>query len=153
MAHYTVNHACGHAQTVELFGKTSQRYEKIEYMERGLCPDCYREKKQQEREQENERAGKLAKNLGLSELEGSEKQIAWANTIRQKVYEDICQSEEQHPTYGYTLVAEAISLETSAKWWIDHRNTYFSLITRTIAANYPSAFQAIQARNNERKGE
>ena len=149
MAHYDVDHSCGHTVEVELFGKTSQRYEKIEYLERGLCPDCYRERKQEERKQENERAAKLAKSLSFSQLEGSEKQIAWATTIRQKVYEDICQSEEQHPAYGYTLVAEAISLETSAKWWIDHRNTYFSLITRTIAANYPADWQAIQTRGKE----
>ena len=149
MAHYDVGYACGHSQEVELFGKTSARYEKIEWMERGLCPDCYRAKKQEEREQENERAAKLSESLGFSELEGSEKQIAWATTIRQKIYENICQSEAPHPTYGYTLVAEAISLELSAKWWIDNRNTYFSLITRTIAANYPADWQAIQARGKE----
>ena len=149
MAHYDVGYACGHTQVVELFGKTSARYEKIEYLERGLCPDCYRAEKQAEREQENERSAKLAKSLSFSQLEGSEKQILWANSIRQKTYENICQSEEQHPTYGYTLVAEAISLERSAKWWIDNRNTYFSLITRTIAANYPADWENIQARGKE----
>ena len=149
MAHYNVEHVCGHDQEIELFGKTSQRYEKIEWMARGLCPDCYREKKQQEREQENARAAKLSESLGLSALEGSVKQIAWATTIRQKTYENICQSETPHLTYGYSLVAEAISLETSAKWWIDHRNTFFFLISKTIAANYPSAWQAIQARGKE----
>ena len=149
MAHYDVGYACGHTQVVELFGKTSQRYEKIEYLERGLCPDCYREMKQEERKQENERAAKLAESLGFSELKGSEKQIAWANSIRQKVYENICQSETQHQVNGYALVAEAISLETSAKWWIDHRNTYFSLISKVIAANYPAEWQAIQAKGKE----
>ena len=97
MAHYDVGYACGHSQEVELFGKTSARYEKIEWMERGLCPDCYRAKKQEEREQENERAAKLSESLGFSELEGSEKQIAWATTIRQKIYENICQSEAPIP--------------------------------------------------------
>ena len=160
MAHYNVEHVCGHDQEIELFGKTSQRYEKIEWMARGLCPDCYREKKQQEREQENERAAKLSKSLGFSQLEGSEKQILWANSIRQKVYENICQSDTEHPVYGYTLVAEAISLETSAKWWIDHRSVDCLRITKIISANYPADWQAIQTRgketlsnNSERKGE
>ena len=138
MAHYDVNHSCGHTQVIELFGKTSRRYEKIEYMERGVCPDCYRAEKQQEREQENERAVGLAKSLGFPVLEGSMKQVAWGSSIRQKTYESICRSNPEHPVYGYTLVAEAISLEASAKWWIDNRNTDFLRITRMIAANYPS---------------
>ena len=149
MAHYDVGHSCGHTVEVELFGKVSHRYEKIEWMERQLCPDCYREMKAKEREQENERAAELAKSLGFSELEGSEKQVAWANTIRQEVYENICQLETQHQVNGYALVVEAISLERSAKWWIDHRNTYFSLITKMIAANYPQDWQNIQARGKK----
>ena len=149
MAHYDVNHSCGHTQVVELFGKTSARYEKIEWMERGVCPDCYRAEKQQEREQENERAVGLAKSLGFPVLEGSMKQVAWGSSIRQKTYENTCISETPHPTYGYSLVAEAISLEVSAKWWIDHRNTDFLRITKMLAANYPAKHQAIQARGKE----
>ena len=149
MAHYNVDYNCGHSQEVELFGKTSRRYEKIEYMERGVCPDCYRAEKQQEREQENERAVGLAKSLGFPVLEGSVKQVAWASSIRQKTYESICRSNPEHPVYGYGLVAEAISLEASAKWWIDNRNTDFLRITRMIAANYPSKYQAIQTRGKE----
>ena len=149
MAHYDVGYACGHTQVVELFGKTSARYEKIEYMERGVCPDCYREIKQEEQKQENERAETLAKNLGFSELEGSEKQIAWANSIRQRAYENICKLEPEHPSFGYTLVAKEISLELSAKWWIDHRNVGFAGITKMLAANYPQDWQNIQARGKK----
>ena len=149
MAHYDVNHSCGHTVEVELFGKTSARYEKIEWMERGVCPDCYRAEKEKEREQENERAETLAKSLGFSELEGSVKQVAWGSSIRQKTYESICQSETPHPTYSYSLVAEAISLEGSAKWWIDHRQVDFLRILKMLAANYPAKYQAIQARGKE----
>ena len=149
MAHYDVGHSCGHTVEVELFGKVSHRYEKIEWMERQLCPDCYREMKQEERKQENERAAKLAKSLSFSQLEGSEKQVAWATTIRQKVYENICQSDTEHPSFGYALVAEAISLELSAKWWIDNRSVDYLRISKMIAANYPADWQAIQARGKE----
>ena len=134
-----------------MFGKNSARYEKIEWMERGLCPDCYRAKKQEEREQENERAGKLAKSLGFSELEGSEKQIAWANSLRQKTFENVCKMGPEHPIFGYSLIAEAISLETSAKWWIDNRNTDCVRIFKMIAANYPTTWQAIQAKGKEKE--
>ena len=149
MAHYDVGYACGHTQTVELFGKTSARYEKIEWMERGVCPDCYREMKQEERKQENERSATLAESLGFSQLEGSEKQIAWAKSIRQKTYEDSCKLELEHPTYGYTLVVKVLSLELSAKWWIDHRTVGFAGITKMISANYPIDWQNIQARGKK----
>ena len=151
MAHYDVNHSCGHTVEVELFGKTSARYEKIEWMERGVCPDCYRAEKEKEREQENERAETLAKSLGFSELEGSVKQVAWATTIRQKTYENFCKMGTPHPIYGYALIAEAISLEGSAKWWINNRQVDFVRIFKTIAANYPSAWQTIQARGKEKE--
>ena len=149
MAHYDVGYACGHTQEVELFGKTSARYEKIEWMERGVCPDCYRAEKEKEREQENERAETLAKSLGFSELEGSVKQVAWATTIRQKTYENFCKMGTPHPIYGYALIAEAISLEGSAKWWIDNRQVDFLRILKMIAANYPAKYQAIQTRGKE----
>ena len=151
MAHYDVDYSCGHTQEIELFGKTSARYEKIEWMERGLCPDCYRAKKQEEREQENERAAKLSKLLGFTQLEGSVKQVAWANSIRQKTFESICKTGTPHPIYGYALIAEAISLEASAGWWINNRQVDFVRIFKMIAANYPTAWQAIQARGKEKK--
>jgi len=151
MVHYDVDYACGHSQEVELFGKTSARYEKIEWMERGLCPDCYRAEKQKEREQENERAAKLSKLLGFSQLEGTEKQVAWANSLRQKTFESICKTGTPHPIYGYVLIAEAISLEVSAGWWINNRQVDFVRIFKMIAANYPTAWQAIQARGKEKK--
>lgn len=45
MAQYSVNFSCGHSGTVQLYGPTKERERKIEWLEKGLCPDCY--KKQQ----------------------------------------------------------------------------------------------------------
>lgn len=73
---YDVTYSCGHKGTVELYGKTSDREAKIRWYESSaVCPECY--KKQQQ-----EAADKTATEYELPELEGSEKQIAWANTIR-----------------------------------------------------------------------
>lgn len=45
MAKYTITMSCGHEDTVELFGKTSERERKIEYFkESGLCKECYKKK-------------------------------------------------------------------------------------------------------------
>lgn len=47
---YTVNFSCGHTETVELFGKTSDRERKIAYFEKyGVCSHCYREMKEMEK--------------------------------------------------------------------------------------------------------
>ena len=44
---YDITYSCGHAGTVELYGKTSDRESKIRWYETtAVCPECY--KKQQE---------------------------------------------------------------------------------------------------------
>lgn len=48
MAQYEVKHACGHTRTIQLFGKTKDRYSKIEWMETQDCPCCWGEKKRAE---------------------------------------------------------------------------------------------------------
>lgn len=49
---YTVTFSCGHEAKVELFGKTSERDRRIAWYEKeGVCPDCYRKMKEEERKQ------------------------------------------------------------------------------------------------------
>ena len=46
---YNITYSCGHNGTVKLFGVSSERERKIKYFEnRGLCPECYKEKMKQE---------------------------------------------------------------------------------------------------------
>ena len=53
MAKYTIIMSCGHEDTVELFGKTSDRERKIEYFKsNGLCKDCYKKEIEQQNESE-----------------------------------------------------------------------------------------------------
>lgn len=49
MAKYDIKYSCGHEDVIELFGKSVDRYKKIEYLEKGLCKSCYR-KKMEEKE-------------------------------------------------------------------------------------------------------
>lgn len=81
---YTVTFSCGHTAEVELFGKSSDREWKLQKMAEGLCPDCYKAQKEAERKAASEAAAEEAKKQGFAELKGSEKQIAWAETIRAK---------------------------------------------------------------------
>ena len=76
---YEVKMSCGHVETVELFGKTADRERKIAWLEKnGICEEC----KKAEREAADRAAAESAKENGWVELKGSEKQIAWAESIR-----------------------------------------------------------------------
>lgn len=86
---YTVKFACGHEAVVELFGKSSDREWKLQRMAEGLCADCYRAQQEAERKAASEAAAEEAKKQGFSELKGSEKQVAWAETIRAKFFKQL----------------------------------------------------------------
>lgn len=82
MAKYEITHCCGHVRTYNLFGKTDDRNRKIEWLESQPCPDC-------KREEQNAEAAKKAAAENRPVLTGSEKQVAWANTLREEVISEI----------------------------------------------------------------
>lgn len=94
---YDVTYSCGHTGTVELYGKTSERESKIRWYETtAVCPECY--KKQQQ-----EVATAATTGYELPELEGSEKQVAWAKKLMESAItvletEGRKTAEEQAPT-------------------------------------------------------
>jgi len=47
MARYTIAYACGHSEEKQLFGPTRDRTSKIEWLERGDCPQCWAAKKRE----------------------------------------------------------------------------------------------------------
>jgi len=72
---YTVNYACGHTKDIQLTGPTRERERKIRWLETCDCEEC----------QEKARKAAIEKETGergLPELEGTEKQVAWAASIR-----------------------------------------------------------------------
>ena len=123
MAQYTVSHACGHTQTHQLYGKTVDRQSRAEWLATQDCTECYR-------------AAKLAaatKNTAhLPALTGSEKQIAWATTIRAEKVAELDELLTKCKTLEGTVPAEQAAniynaIETArnqagAGWWIDNRN-------------------------------
>lgn len=149
MAWYEINYTCGHEGRVQLYGPGREREKRIEWMERGVCLDCLRAQKAEERKQDNTRAADLAGEIGFATLAGSDKQVAWANAIRQKAYEALIRRMHPHPVQGYALVVEAINLETSAKWWIDNRDRDAMEILNIIAAVHPVQAAEINSRGKE----
>lgn len=108
------------------------------------CPDCYRAQ-----QQKKEKSLEAARNQQLPQLLGSEKQVAWANAIRNKMISEnqvakgIIDGEFENPDGSVLTFQQAQELwtgaeftesekktvdsviklftETQAKWFIDHR--------------------------------
>ena len=79
---YVVTHSCGHEEEVNLVGSSRDRERKLAWLESQPCRACQEEaaaKRNKEREKE----------LGLPDLEGSEKQISWATTIRLERFKEL----------------------------------------------------------------
>mgnify|MGYP000844594219 CR=1 FL=1 len=135
MAKYTITYACGHQETIQLYGKSSDREWKMQSMQQRLCPACYKAAKKQEQKEAGERAGEVNKSKGCVALEGSEAQIAWAEAIRlpritalmlmlDRVQDQANRKEPTALKVYPVLVAVmdwAKSID-SAKWWIDNRS-------------------------------
>jgi len=89
MAKYYVT--CEECETefrVDLVGKVKDREWKLENYT-WVCDEC----KEKKRQEDNEKAAEEAKANGLPELQGSEKQVAWANTIRKQRIETLKKAE------------------------------------------------------------
>lgn len=117
-----ITFSCGHEGTIEVFGKAEERERKIKYLkEFGLCSACYKAEKQAEEKS-------FAVKYELPELQGSEKQISWAESIRM---EKIKAFENEKPAIRKGAgddfadflngFVESYYKKDSASWWIDHR--------------------------------
>lgn len=118
MAKYDVTYACGHTETVELFGKTSERERKIEWMEGNcLCPSCYKEKQQKE-----------AEAFDLPELTGTPKQISWAETLRNKVFRELNKVFRELNEEAPAEFVVWLKGQTESRFWIDNRGASVSYL-------------------------
>jgi hypothetical protein len=136
MAKYDVDFSCGHTAEVQIFGKSKDRQSRIKWLERcGICPDCYRAQKEKEKKEAEEKASAEAKDIGLADLQGSEKQIAWANKIRLSAIENLnneIKSSDGRVKDCLKALIQAIGEETSASRIINERDK----ILRSNAADY-----------------
>lgn len=120
MAKYTITHACGHTEDVNLFGKHADRERKIAYLESIDCRSCW----------DAAQAAK-AHEAGLPELSGSPKQIAWANGIRNRILAEADSCINAHPDWpNMDKWLTELKKETAARWWIDHRDEGAALLRR-----------------------
>lgn len=127
MATFTITHTCGHDSEAKLVGPASKVNPQIASLESRLCMDCYKSK-------QAEVAKVITQGRVLPDLEGSDKQVAWANTIRAtilgqdkslKIMLDTMSDRAHAEKVSSTMDAVVTKLGTitSAKWWIDNRAT------------------------------
>lgn len=117
---YTITHSCGHEERLELFGPRSQREWRIKKAEEEMCDDCYSEWKTAQCAQQN-------KELGLPELTGTEKQIAWAEKIRYQAMDELTRIGKLVHEDKQDQFREGLNLiygKEQASWWIDHRDQF-----------------------------
>ena len=102
MAWYYGTFSCGHEGRVNVIGPQKDRQWKIDNKFSGICEECYKNKLQKEREDANQKALERAKEMELPELQGTEKQVAWANTLRDKFVNEIEELIKDIETDKYT---------------------------------------------------
>lgn len=75
--------------------------------------------------------------IEVPKMEGSEKQIAWAEKIFVDVLRSLCEMcagkmDNEKIKAQYDMIIEKLSTQTSAKFWIDNRCCTFSQIYKSL---------------------
>lgn len=155
MAWENITHSCGHEARHQLYGKRADRERKAAWLAENPCTECWKAEQEAKRAEENARASEKAQELGLPELTGSPKQIAWATTIRQKAMETLTNDLKkiQQPERPCEAMAiDIVALEKSAGWWIDNKklggDSYGKEILLAMMKQNPEGMKAIEEKYN-----
>jgi hypothetical protein len=148
MAKYDVEcPSCGTGYTVQLCGPGRDREWKLANWD-WTCDGC-REKRCQE---ENAKAAAQNAASGLPALTGSDKQIAWAETIRKQKLTTLEELIESRALTGridkdrFSAAVENLKKKASASWWIEHRDEH---IDRLMKAEYDATEKPLPAEDRK----
>lgn len=117
MEHF-IRHSCDHEQIHFLAGYASQKKRKVKWLQTTKCRTCFVADKHLEQADATFADGAAIADLNLPALVGSERQVAWATTIRAKRLASMLSLMS-----SATSDQNACLLVSDAKWWIDHRDT------------------------------
>lgn len=132
----SVKRTCGHLTNENLFGSSAERERRKGWLATQPCLACQRAATT---------ATAQAETAELPALVGSERQVAWATTIRASQIKAVATfateaaARIQDPAKQAVLesrVAQtqaALAAETSAKWWIDHRADSGQALVATLS--------------------
>jgi hypothetical protein len=131
MAKYEITRACGHIEAVDITGPNTrgQRDHQARREAQRTCGEC----RQAGQAAVNAESARVATETELPTLTGSERQVAWAQTIRLAGLVDIADSATRllgarYPTAVDTLTSICTRLalaHTDAAWWIEHRSSIY----------------------------
>lgn len=134
MAYYDGTYKCGHKGRTDVVGPTKNRQWIVDRHFENPCPECYKIQKEEEKVKANAAAAEKAKEMELPELEGTEKQVAWANTLRQQMIEkatiEIERAEKRFAGNAnakerldiiYNIFQFILANKTKASYYIDTR--------------------------------
>jgi hypothetical protein len=127
----TITHTCGHTETVQMYGTSKERDSKATWLAGKPCQECQRKAQQAQ-------ATESAQAQRLPALVGSDKQVAWATTIRAELLGKVAAMRKEFEAAGRKqnvtedvmsaqmgqfdgLVAK-LTAQTAASWWIDRRS-------------------------------
>ena len=146
MAKYDVVCSCGHEETIVLYGKSSERERKIEWLENyGLCSECYKAQ-MQKHEETSRKARKEAFNLPT--LEGSPKQVAWAEKIRDGFFKDWEKLRPQEDPRAEKFVSW-LKGNTASRFWIDNRERSIRELVREWMENESKIDAVVESKDLE----
>lgn len=110
-----ITHACGHGQIHYHAGFASQQERKARWLRTTKCKTCFLDDKRSEQAEAATCASAAVAHLDLPSFSGSDRQVAWATTIRAtRMAALVTRTEGAHDHRPSILVTEA-------KWWIDRR--------------------------------
>lgn len=125
--------------------KSADDWESWAVIHINVCNECNKKRRAEKYTQENIVAAQESHSLGLPELTGSEKQIAWATTIRMGFIRQIDirketieqklndpESVERAKRMLQNMESDVAILlsHTEAAWWIEHRDYKLKDIVR-----------------------
>lgn len=150
MSRHTVTHACGHTQDHQLYGPYKDRDRQAARLADTACTECWRADQDRQHREANAAAAIDNAAAGLVALTGSEKQVAWAESIRKPILAalDALPADLKHPSLSPDAQAElsdAVALvicevrdQSSARWWIDNRHELAGGDPRRLALRHVS---------------
>lgn len=161
MAKHTVTHSCGHDQEHQVYGPGRDRERKLNWLETTLCTDCWKSQQDANREAGNVAAAAANQLAGLIPLTGSEKQIAWAESIRSAICAvlraaerdldttDLSEVAREEVGGAVALVVDEICGQAEAKWWIE-KGQYLDILATNPARHVDHARNWIADQIHER---
>ena len=138
----TITHTCGHTETVQMYGSSSERDSKAAWLAGKPCQECQRNAQQAQ-------ATESAQAQGLPALVGSEKQVAWALTIRAEQLGKVAAMRKEFEAIGrkqnvtedvmatqmgqFDALVAKLTAQTAAAWWIDRRSNSAQSLLKDVS--------------------